>query len=120
VCSTLTLSCIIARGTLRAAQVDNSEALWRFSIADQTWSQHVWADAKRGNARIPWPAPREYASIASAGLLFGGITNTPAECYDSEAGTGRGNRLDYLLNIKEIALSGLWQWQDDSGTVFYQ
>ena len=105
---------------LRAAQVDNSEVLWRFSITDRKWSRHVRADANKGSARSPWPAPREYASIAGAGLLFGGITNTPAECYDLDAGIGRGNTFDYLLNIKEIALSGLWQWQDDNGTVFYQ
>jgi hypothetical protein len=102
-----------------------SNLVWRFSLSTLAWDRYQVTKAAGAGL---WPAPRESASITSGGWMFGG---TPAVGYFSRSGGPKRNAPPGSVEcVGEDStsgnpptvpqLSGLWRWQDDAGTVFYQ
>ena len=71
-----------------------------------------------------WPAPREAASTTNTGLMFGGVVGDRArgglpqanrECLGPSA-----DESGYPGYREATILSGLWRWQDNADSTFYQ
>lgn len=125
-CAVLALSDLLA-------QV-HSNAMWRFDVAQQKWDRF---DIDSGLQ----PSPRESASVASSGWMFGGLSTVDSSmglpdasecCSEISGGQSRahdeatgdnGRRLQTRVSRPPTSqpqlLSGMWQWRD-SATMFYQ
>lgn len=105
--------------------VQNETELWRFSIADRQWNQFARSNRiVKADGLTPFPEPREYASIASAGYMFGGIRDSPAECSGSSVdelddGAMLLEAMAMSQHTSKFLSSGLWQWRDGFNTEFY-
>ena len=119
-----------------------SSPMWRFSVAEGTWHRHQISTQAGGGAGR-WPSPRESASIASGGLMYGGVatrgTEPAFECL-REPGWGiddiqfrlrkdgkdqeDSQHRQLVSESDPVFLSGLWRWQDvtshEAGVFFYQ
>ena len=79
-----------------------------------------------------WPAPRAAASTTNAGLMFGGVVrdrladgllHATGECLAPSAdGSWHdvSQETTYPWYREETILSGLWRWEDNAASTFYQ
>ena len=97
----------------------SSNLVWRFSVPLETWERYQMSEVATAQ---PWPTPREAASTANAGLMFGGIMRRDAaSTHVAECGATAQNvqPSPYPGYGGARIWSGLWRWQDNAGSVFY-
>lgn len=93
-------------------------------MAHEKWDRYQISQATGAGL---WPAARSSASVASGGVMFGGILpgfttlHNDQECMmGAPGGETGGESTQGAMYPMATVLSGLWQWEDDTGTVFYQ
>lgn len=94
-----------------------SNVMWRFSLRTGDWYCY---QADKVDAAGSWPAPRESASLAGGGWMFGGNSAIRSDHGSRECVGNTSLHAKQSPARSSALLSGLWRWQDNAGSVFYQ
>ena len=113
--------CLVSQAT--------SNLVWRFSVPNERWERYQITQTASAGL---WPAPRAAACTTNAWLMFGGVVrdrlgaglpHADGECLGpstDESGRDVNQGTNHPGYREATMLSGLWRWQDNVGSTFYQ